>query len=45
EFSIGRDVPLPGIHSEPVNFFIYPYAEIDQKPTDKIERKVAFKSL
>ena len=45
EFSIGRDVPLPGIHSEPVNFFIYPYAEIDQKPTDKIERTVTFKSL
>lgn len=45
EFSIGRDVPLPGIHSEPLNFFIYPYAEIDQKPTDKVERKFAFKSL
>jgi transglutaminase-like putative cysteine protease len=45
EFSIGRDVVLPGIHSEPLNFFIYPYAEIDEKPTDKVERKVSFKSL
>ncbi|MBI4854472.1 MAG: transglutaminase domain-containing protein [Acidobacteria bacterium] len=45
EFSIGRDVALPGIHSEPLNFFIYPYAEIDQKPTDKVERKFAFKNL
>lgn len=45
EFSIGRDVALPGIHSEALNFFIYPYAEINQKPTDKIERKITFKSL
>lgn len=45
EFSIGRDIPLPGIHSEPLNFFIYPYAEIDQKTTDKVERKFSFKSL
>lgn len=45
EFSIGRDIALPGIHSEPLNFFIYPYAEINQKPTDKVERKFTFKSL
>jgi transglutaminase-like putative cysteine protease len=45
EFTKGRDVPLPGIHSEPLNFFIYPYAEVDQKPTDKIEKKFSFSNL
>lgn len=45
QFTIGRDVPVTGIHSDPLNYFIYPYAEIDEKPTDKIEKKFSFKNL
>jgi transglutaminase-like putative cysteine protease len=45
QFTIGRDIPLPGSHTEPINFFIYPYGEIDQKPIDKIEIKLLYKNL
>jgi transglutaminase-like putative cysteine protease len=45
QFTIGRDIPLPGMSAQPLNFFIYPYAEVDEKPFDKVERKFAYKNL
>jgi transglutaminase-like putative cysteine protease len=47
-FSVGRDVTLePKQDGEPLNFFIYPYAEVDGKkyPDDKIQRKFSFKDV
>jgi transglutaminase-like putative cysteine protease len=47
-FSTGRDLDLvPRQAGEPLNFFIYPYAEIDGKPlpADRIQRKFYFQDL
>lgn len=45
-FSTGRDLRLnPEQQGERLNFFIYPYAEVDGKPYDKIERKVQYENL
>lgn len=32
QFSCGRDVRVPGIQGEPLNYFFAPYAEVDGKP-------------
>ncbi len=48
QFTIGRDLPLrPETHSDPLNYFIYPYGEIDEKPApaDKMDKKFSFKNL
>jgi transglutaminase-like putative cysteine protease len=46
KFTIGRDIPLrPRTQAGPMNFFIYPYAEIDGKTSDKVERKFAYRNL
>ena len=43
EFSRGRYVKLaPTQKGEPLNFFVYPYVEVDGKKYDKVERKFAF---
>jgi transglutaminase-like putative cysteine protease len=37
EFTVGRDLTLtPPQSGDPVNFFIYPYAEVDGKPVENI---------
>jgi len=48
EFTLGRDVPLvPKQAGAPLNFFIYPYCEIDGKEAakDAVARKFSFKDL
>ncbi len=48
EFSLGRDVPLaPKQAGPPLNYFIYPYCEIDGKEAakDAVARKFTFKDL
>ena len=43
-FTTGRDIDLvPKQDGAPLNFFIYPYVEVDGKPypADKVERKFA----
>jgi len=46
EFSIGRDLVLnPTQAGEPLNFFIYPYAELDGKPLAGVKREVRFRDL
>lgn len=47
EFSLGRDITLePKQAGEPLNYFIYPYAEVDGKPlTDGVKKQFSFKRL
>lgn len=46
EFSAGRDLVLePPQAGEPLNYFIYPYAEIDGKPVEGVKREFHFKRL
>jgi transglutaminase-like putative cysteine protease len=47
-FSIGRDIDLvPKQDGEPLNFFVYPYVEVDGKPYpgEKIHKKFSFKDV
>jgi transglutaminase-like putative cysteine protease len=47
-FSTGRDIDLvPKQDGPPLNFFIYPYVEVDGKPyaLDKVQRKFAYKDV
>jgi transglutaminase-like putative cysteine protease len=34
--STGRDLRLPGMHGEPLNYFVFPYGEVDGKPLDHV---------
>jgi transglutaminase-like putative cysteine protease len=46
EFSRGRHITLsPAQKGEPLNFFIYPYAEVDGKKFDGVQRKFAFSDM
>jgi hypothetical protein len=46
EFSRGRHLTLvPAQQGPPLNFFVYPYAEVDGKPHEAINRKFAFRDL
>jgi len=43
-FSLGRDIRLkPGQKGEPLNYFVYPYAELDGKPFDGLKNDFSFK--
>jgi hypothetical protein len=45
-FSIGRDIELtPKQSGKPLNFFIYPYVEVDDKAYDKVQRKFSFEDV
>lgn len=45
-FSRGRDIRFnPAQQGDPVNYFIYPYAELDGKPFAKVEHKFSFRDL
>jgi transglutaminase-like putative cysteine protease len=46
EFSRGRDLVLnPPQAGEPLNYFVYPYAEADGKPLSSVERTVTYRDL
>ena len=46
EFTTGRDILLkPSQRGEKLNYFIYPYAELDGKPYDKMERSFTFREV
>lgn len=46
EFSRGRDLVLnPPQRGEPLNYFIFPYAEIDGKPQSAIETTVSYRDI
>jgi transglutaminase-like putative cysteine protease len=43
QFSVGRDLTLhPKQDGGPLNYFIYPYVEVDGKPLEGVERKFSF---
>ena len=45
-FTVGRDLDLvPKQQGEPLNFFVYPYAEVDGKPHTAMEKKFRFQDL
>ncbi|HEX8354077.1 MAG TPA: transglutaminase domain-containing protein [Pyrinomonadaceae bacterium] len=44
EFTRGRDLVLkPRQRGEPLNYFIYPYAEVDGKPLASVEKSFAYR--
>ncbi len=46
EFTRGRDLILnPPQAGEPLNYFVYPYAEADGKPLGSVERTMAYRDL
>lgn len=46
EFSRGRDLVLnPRQQSEPLNFFVYPYAELDGQPFHGVTTSISFRDL
>ncbi len=46
QLSIGRDLVLsPPQAGDPVNFFVYPYVEVDGRPFDKVQRKFQYRDL
>lgn len=46
EFSVGRDLVLtPKQDGEPLNYFIYPYAEVDGVPVEKVPASFHMKRL
>lgn len=45
-FTFGRDIRLsPAQKGDPLNFFIYPYAEVDGTPFTKLEEKFSFRDV
>lgn len=45
-FTVGRDLVLnPAQTGEPLNFFIYPYAELDGQPFTGVKREFRFRNL
>lgn len=45
EFTTGRDIPLPGAASSPLNFVIYPHVEVDSREHDAVETHFSFREL
>ena len=46
QFSTGRDIALSPKQDGPsLNYFVYPYVEVDGKPYDKLDKKFSFEEL
>jgi transglutaminase-like putative cysteine protease len=46
QFSTGRDITLsPKQDGPPLNYFIYPYVEVDGKPYDKLDKQFSFEEV
>ena len=46
EFTRGRDIDLaPKQAGEPLNYSVYPYAELGGKPFERIQTEIRFKDL
>jgi transglutaminase-like putative cysteine protease len=43
QFSIGRDIHLPGSRSEPVNYSIHPHVEVDGRVQPEVKASFSFK--
>jgi len=45
-FTIGRDIRLsPAQRGEPLNFFVYPYVEVDGRAFEKVQKKFYFRDV
>jgi len=45
QFTVGRDITLPGMTGEPLNFAIYPYVEVDGKPIDSVMYSFRYRDI
>jgi transglutaminase-like putative cysteine protease len=46
QFSVGRDLTLqPKQAGGPLNYFIYPYVEVDGKPFEGIDKKFSYREV
>jgi transglutaminase-like putative cysteine protease len=46
QFTVGRDLTLqPKQHGGPLNYFIYPYVEVDGKPFEGFEKKFSYREM
>jgi transglutaminase-like putative cysteine protease len=46
QLSTGRDVKLsPKQDGPPLNYFVYPYVEVDGKPYDKLDKQFSFEEV
>jgi transglutaminase-like putative cysteine protease len=46
QFSTGRDIMLSPKQDGPaLNYFVYPYVEVDGKPYDKLDKKFSFEEI
>ena len=46
QFSTGRDLTLVRRQDgPPLNYFVYPYVEVDSKPYDRIEKQFRFEEI
>jgi transglutaminase-like putative cysteine protease len=46
QFTMGRDLTLnPPQSGPPLNYFVYPYSELNGQPYDGVERKFSFRDL
>jgi transglutaminase-like putative cysteine protease len=46
QFSTGRDITLsPRQDGPPLNYFVYPYVEVDGKPYDKLDKQFSFEEV
>ena len=44
QFTTGRDVTLqPKQDGDPLNYFIYPYVEVDGKPLENVEKRFSYR--
>ena len=44
--STGRDIAFPGMRGSPLNYFVYPYLEVDSRPAPELlSRETRFESL
>jgi transglutaminase-like putative cysteine protease len=44
-FTIGRDITFPGMRGNPLNYFIYPYAEIDGRRLEELGRRFRYRDV
>ncbi len=46
QFSTGRDIPLsPKQNGPALNYFVYPYVEVDGTPYDKLDKQFSFEKV
>ena len=44
-FTYGRDLSFPGMEGEPLNDVIYPYAEVDGRSHEDLEKRFSYRDL